>query len=223
MVNIMRNIFLTHVKTEIYLELMVEIYSNLTNGQIRTKRDMYYGNTSLFRSQAVLDLAIQNISKAFSVPRDALNVVGAGKGLFFGELRLNGQLIGSNGVNMIPRREEIESLDLLNSRFILVVEKDAVMNVIIDSYTHLKRTFGSFVLVCGKGFPCMRTKHFMNLIETKYPSLPKFILVDNDPFGIDIVLNYVSNSSKVQNSLITYHYRFFSMNWILAHRCSTLA
>lgn len=158
---------------------------------------MYYGNTSLFKSQTVLDSAIQNISKTFSVPRDALNVVGAAKGLYFGELRLNGQIIGSNGVNLIPRREEIQSLDLLNTRFILVIEKDAIMSVIIDNYAHIKQLLGSFLMVCGKGFPCMRTKQFMNYIETIYPSLPKYIMVDNDPYGIDIVLNYISNSSQV--------------------------
>lgn len=164
---------------------------------------MYYGNTSLFKSQSVLDSAINSISKAFCVPRDALNVVGAAKGLFYGEIMLNDQLLGlNNGVNLVPRREEILAIDLLKTHFVLVVEKDAIMSVIVDNYIYLKNILGSFLIICGKGFPCMRTKQFMNLIESKNPSIPKYILVDNDPFGIDIVLNYISNTSQVYSELL---------------------
>ena len=70
------------------------------------------------------------------------------------------------------------------------------MNVIIDQYKYLKNLLGSFRLICGKGFPCMRTKQFMNLIELKYPNIPKYIIVDNDPYGIDIVLNYIADSEN---------------------------
>lgn len=171
---------------------MVEIYANLVKGQVRTKRDMYYGNTALFKRQSTLDSVIENLAKVFAVPRDALNVVGSAKGLYLGDIKINGQFINSNSVNLIPRREDVINLDLLETRFVLVVEKDAVMNVIKDNYKFLKSQLKSFLLVCGKGFPCMRTKQFLNLIEQHYPTLPKYIIVDNDPYGIDIALNYIS-------------------------------
>ena len=179
---------------EIYLELMIEIYANLVKGQVRTKRDLFYGNSALFKKQTILDSAIETLAKAFSVPRDALNVVGAAKGLFCGEIRINDQQYNSKTVSLIPRREDVMNVDLLKTRFVLVIEKDAVMNVIVDNYSNIKQILGSFLLVCGKGFPCLRTKQFLNLIEQNYPHLPKYILVDNDPFGIDIVLNYVSST-----------------------------
>ena len=194
---------------------MVEIYSNLVKGNVRTKRDMFYGNSSLFKKQSVLDTVVENLAKTFSVPRDALNVIGAAKGLYFGEVVINNQPIRSNQINLIPRREEIKSIDLLDTQFVLVVEKDAVMNVIVDDYPNLKQFLGSFLLVSGKGFPCMRTKQFMNLIEFKYPSLPKFILVDNDPYGIDIVLNYV-NSSEV---ILKHLYIIYNISYILIYSC----
>lgn len=175
---------------------MVEVYLNILNGQIRTKRDMYYGNCALFKKQTTLDSSIANLAKTFSVPRDALNVVGASKGLYCGEIIINENVISSTIVNLIPRREEISSIDLLSTRFILIVEKDAVMNVIVDDYENLKSVLGSFLLICGKGFPCKRTKQFLNLIDAKFPSIPKYILVDNDPYGIDIVLSYVTNSDN---------------------------
>lgn len=179
---------------EIYLELMVEIYANLVKGQVRTKRDLFYGNSALFKKQTSLDSAIKMLAKTFSVPRDALNVVGAAKGLFYGEIRINTQHNNSKTVSLIPRREDVMEIDLLETRFVLVVEKDAVMNVIINNYNNITKILGSFLLVCGKGFPCLRTKQFLNLIEQYYPKLPKYILVDNDPFGIDIVLNYVTST-----------------------------
>ena len=173
---------------------MVEIYLNILKGQIRTKRDMYYGNSALFKKQTTLDSSISKLARIFSVPRDALNVVGASKGLYYGEIMINNMILPLNVVNLIPRREEITSIDLLSTKFILIIEKDAVMTVIVDNYNYLKNVLGSFLLICGKGFPCMRTKQFMNLIETKYPHISKYILVDNDPYGIDIVLNYITKS-----------------------------
>lgn len=173
---------------------MVEIYANLVKGQVRTKRDLFYGNSTLFKRQTTLDAAVDNLAKIFSVPRNALNVVGSAKGLYFGDIKINGQLINSTSVNLIPRREDVIDLDLLETRFVLIIEKDAVMNVIKDNYKFLKNNLKSFLLVCGKGYPCMRTKQFMNLIGQNYPTLPKYILVDNDPYGIDIALNYVSST-----------------------------
>ena len=179
-----------------YLEIMIEVYLNVLRGQVRTKRDLYYGNCTLYRKQSTLDALVANLARTFSVPRDALNVVGASKGLYYGEISINDMIISQNNVNLIPRRDEIASIDLLSTKFILIIEKDAVMNVIIDHYNYLKKLLGSFLLICGKGFPCMRTKQFMNLIEVKYPRIPKYIIVDNDPYGIDIVLNYIADSEN---------------------------
>ena len=187
-------IFMRYSCIDVYLETMIEILANLLTKQVRTKRDMYYGNGGLYKKQAVLDAAVANLSNTFSVPRDALNVVGAAKGIYFGNIAINGNQMAKNQLSLIPRREEIDTINLLDVKFILVIEKDAVMNVIIDNYAALKDQLGSFLMVSGKGFPCMRTKQFMNLLETEFPLIPKCILVDNDPYGIDIALNYVSCS-----------------------------
>lgn len=190
-----------------YLEIMVEIYSNLLKGQIRTKRDLYYGNSSLFKKQVTLDNAVANLAKTFKIPRDALNIVGSAKGIYYGsDIQINEQLsVPNSNVNLIPRREDIHFLDLSKVKFVLVVEKDAVMNVIVENYLQIRRDIGgvNFLVISGKGFPCMRTKQFLNLIENQYPNIPKYILVDNDPYGIDISLNYVTSSEVINNLL--YH------------------
>ena len=191
-------VFIFYNFIEIYLELMTEIYANLIKGQVKTKRDLFYGNSALYKKQTTIDSTIDNLAKVFSVSRDALNVVGSAKGLYFGEIVINNQLIDSRNVNLIPRREEIIDLNLGNTRFVLVIEKDAVLNIIVNNYNLLRKHLGSFLLVCGKGFPCLRTKQFLNLIEQNYPQMPKYILVDNDPYGIDIVLNYVAKTEVYQ-------------------------
>lgn len=175
-----------------YLSLFLEIHFNVRDGVIKTKRDLFYSNPGLYKRQGVVDTAIDNLSKYLSVPRDALNVIGSAKGLFYGTdsiIEINGK-IQNSGITLIPNREEIKGMRL-DALFVLVIEKDAVMNVIIQRYSYLKEQLGgSFLIISGKGYPCLRTKQFLNLLDTKYPDLPKYILVDNDPYGIDISINY---------------------------------
>ena len=58
-----------------YLETMIEVYLNVLRGQVRTKRDLYYGNCALYKKQSTLDSLVANLARTFSVPRDALNVL----------------------------------------------------------------------------------------------------------------------------------------------------
>jgi meiotic recombination protein SPO11 len=184
---------------------MVDIYQNLKNQTIRTKRDMFYGNSELYKKQSVIDAAVSRIADNLQVPRDALNVVGAAKGIYFGELEINNQRTHATYTSLLPRREEIDSLDLLDNRFVLVVEKDAVMSVIAEHYEQIRGKMGNFLLISGKGFPCMRTKQFLNLIECEYPSIPLFVLTDNDPYGIEIAINYATSSNRVKQIILNHH------------------
>ena len=75
------------------------------------------------------------------------------------------------------------------------------MSVIAANYEKLKTRLGPFLLISGKGFPCMRTKQFLNLIESECSEtpIPILVLTDNDPYGIDIAINYASSTNKVKN------------------------
>lgn len=42
----------------------------------------------------------------------------------------------------------------------------------------------------AKGYPDLSTRQFVNMIYTKYPSLPFYALVDADPHGVCIYLTY---------------------------------
>lgn len=184
---------------EMYLDTIIEMYINIESGNFRTKRDVYYGSTSIFKSQRTLDNIVDNVAKNFQVPRDALNIIGSAKGIFFGEVELNGSLMAATSVQMIPRREDLSEIDLKGSKFMLVVEKDAVMQVIVEHYSYLKSKLGPFIVLSGKGFPCLRTKQFLKAIEDLHQNVPIYVLVDNDPYGIDICLNYASNTTEYEN------------------------
>lgn len=144
----------------------------------------------MYKKQAVVDYIIKKFAEDLEIPRESLNVIAAGKGLAFGDLKINGRTIGGDScAEIIPTRESITSLES-SAQFVLVIEKDAVMNVIIQYYEEISRKCGSFILVCGKGFPCRRTKQFLNLLASEFPHIPHYAIVDNDPYGISIAFNY---------------------------------
>ncbi len=174
-----------------YSQVLLEIYKNIHKRTIRTKRDVYYTDTNLFKTQSFLDAIVSEISNRLKVPRDALNLVATGKGLVFGGMRINGLDIRS--VQLIHSLKEIKSL-VCNAKFVLVVEKDAVMTTIVQHYEEMVQVLGEFVIITGKGYPCLKTKQFLNLIQSSFPLLPIYCLVDHDPFGIHICLNYATKS-----------------------------
>lgn len=183
---------------------------------------MYYGATELFKTQTVLDKIVEDLSKLVKVPRDAFNLVATGKGLVFGAIRINN--VDTIDVRLIPAIEEISSLQC-EGRFVLVVEKDAVMNAIVQYYNQMTSFLGPFVLITGKGYPCLKTKHFLNMLETTFPHLPIYCLVDHDPFGIHICLTYASKSpvSPLYITSNSTSKHACSMKMIAVRHCNTLA
>jgi meiotic recombination protein SPO11 len=175
-----------------YSQVLLEVYKNIEQMKVRTKRDVYYSATDLFKTQSTLDSIVSELTNAMKVPRDALNLIATGKGLVFGSsISING--IAANLAQLIPSRQEIRTIQC-HARFVLVVEKDAVMTTIIQYYKQMARTLSEFVIVTGKGYPCLKTKQFLHLIQESFPTIPLYCLVDHDPFGIHICLTYAAKS-----------------------------
>lgn len=177
-----------------YLRVLLDVYKNITTETVKTKRDIYYNSPDLFKEQRDLDAIVAELANAMSVPRDALNIVASSKGLVYGAVSINGA--EANLAKLIPSPSEIDSI-VIAGRFVLVVEKDAVMNTLIQHYQTLGDKLGPFVLVTGKGFPCLKTKQFMNRLQSY--NLPIFGLFDHDPYGLHISLNYVTSSPNEQD------------------------
>ncbi len=69
----------------------------------------------------------------------------------------------------------------LNASFVLVVEKDATFQRLIDDKFLDKY---SAILITGKGSPDINTRQFLNLIYKKYSNLLNFYcLTDSNPYG----------------------------------------
>lgn len=59
---------------------------------------------------------------------------------------------------------------------------------------------GSVLLVTGKGFPDLVCRQFLNCLSQSNPSLPFYALVDSDPDGIAIFLNYKYGTRNQQRN-----------------------
>lgn len=89
---------------------------------------------------------------------------------------------------LIPN--DVENISEIQSSacFILVVEKESIFHKLIEEDFRNKLTTPT-ILITGKGFPDLNTQLFLKKLWMVM-SIPVFILVDADPHGICIMLNY---------------------------------
>lgn len=71
------------------------------------------------------------------------------------------------------------------AKFVLVVEKDSVFQHLLEE--KCSRTLNC-ILVTGKGYPDIATRMLVKLLSDM--DLPVYIVVDADPFGVEIMLIY---------------------------------
>lgn len=168
-----------------HVKLMVIVNELLSSGKMATKREIYYQNERFFGTQTHLDTALDRLARTFQVPRDDLAIVAGSKGLVFGpSLGLDGDVSVAKPT-CIPT--DIGQITISDSRFILVVEKEAIFNSVVQDYTYLSGLLGPFILVTGKGYPCMATRRLVARIPD---TIPAYGLVDYDPYGLEIAHMY---------------------------------
>lgn len=158
----------------VVLDAMHELLSNGTN---RTMRDLFYQHTALFKDQGSVRQTLLWIASTLGMARDRLPIVSTAKGLYYfeGECR-------SVGV----------ACELGNEQFMLIVEKEAIFHTIKEDYEAVKDAVGPFLLVTGKGYPCLGTRRFVRSIP-----LRKLIIVDHDPYGMEIAWIYCHGSGLI--------------------------
>lgn len=170
-----------------HVKLMTIVDRLLAEGRVVTKREVYYQHEGFFRSQSEVDSSLDRLARTLRVPRDALGIVAGSKGLVFGSgVKLNdetGSLSEPRNVPLEISKMKVEA----QCKFVLVLEKEAVFNCILADYEHLSGVLGEFVLVTGKGYPCMATRQLVSMLSAK---IPVFVMVDYDPYGLDIALQY---------------------------------
>ncbi|KAK0291946.1 endodeoxyribonuclease [Friedmanniomyces endolithicus] len=186
------------------LELMHEA---LRTGVTISKRDMYYRDPALFGSQTHVDRYVDDIAYTFNVPRSALNVTAAAKGLVVGAFsfcRRDGSILNAaadrEGI-LIPSLKDVLSVDLSAVKWIVVVEKEASFRSIAAS-TFWDRLSPEGVLITGKGYPDIATRALLRYLCTPSPqnnfaSPPSYALMDYDPDGLAIMSVYRYGSAAL--------------------------
>ncbi|KIM45445.1 hypothetical protein M413DRAFT_24646 [Hebeloma cylindrosporum] len=166
------------------------------SGVPTTKRDIYYKDVALFKSQKVVDTLVDDLASTFGLDRSDLN-------------------IGT----LIPAGEDIEAFSVDEDvAWVLIVEKEAVFQTlcrlkicrsesmpgagILITVSIIRATCGLEMNVYfqGKGYPDVATRHIVKSLADALPkSVPILALVDADPFGLDILSVYKYGSRAMQH------------------------
>ncbi|KAJ6587184.1 topoisomerase acting in meiosis [Mycena vulgaris] len=178
------------------LDLMHEA---VVDGVPATKRDMYYKDVPLFKTQKVVDGLVDDLAATFELERADLNIRATSKGLVCGSglvIRLvSGETVYVNDTEgaLIPVGEDIESFEVGEDvEWVLLVEKDAVFQTLcrLRLANHPALT-GRGIIITGKGYPDVATRQLVATLSTLLPRrIPILGLVDGDPYGLDILSVY---------------------------------
>ncbi|KAI7369303.1 DNA topoisomerase IV, alpha subunit [Hortaea werneckii] len=188
------------------LQLMHEA---LRTGITISKRDIYYRDVALFGKQAIVDRYVDDLAFTFNVPRSALNVAAAAKGILVGRInfcRRDGSSVDcgvdKDGI-LIPDLKHILTVDMKTVKQIIVVEKEASFRSLAGS-SCWERLSKESVLITGKGYPDVATRAMLRFLSTPSPhngfSSPVVLgLADYDPDGIAILDVYKHGSAAMRH------------------------
>ncbi|XP_058542033.1 meiotic recombination protein SPO11 isoform X3 [Neofelis nebulosa] len=146
------------------LKILSIIYKLVQSNTYATKRDIYYTDSQLFGNQTVVDNIINDISCMLKVPRMSLHIAVA---------------VPSNiqGIRNI----------ITDAKFLLIVEKDATFQRLLDD--NFCNRMSPCIMVTGKGVPDLNTRLLVKKLWDTF-HIPVFTLVDADPHGIEIMCIY---------------------------------
>ena len=180
------------------LEKLVQILELLRNlvlsNRRTTKRDIFYQMFVSCSSQQEVDRLLAVVVAVLQVPRLLLGVMATSKGAVVGDLRYTnseGVVVDCSlaiGGDAIPQDVTSITHIVTSARFILVVEKDAVFQRLLEDGI-FSGCLPSLIMVTGKGVPDLATRQLIYLLSSKF-LLPVLILTDCDPYGLEIFLMY---------------------------------
>ncbi|KAG8201900.1 hypothetical protein JTE90_027378 [Oedothorax gibbosus] len=176
-----------------FLKVLLRIHKLITTNTFRTKREIYYEDVPLFKNQTILDHILDDIACLLKTPKVKLHVLTTSKGCIAGNLKYkeaDGTYVdcqeSSQGVLL---SNDVGSIKYIQSdaRFILIVEKSAVFQMLLDC--NITRLLHPCIMITGKGFPDVNTREMLRkLFDTLH--IPVLGLVDADPYGIEILSIY---------------------------------
>ncbi|ODV89453.1 hypothetical protein CANCADRAFT_139734 [Tortispora caseinolytica NRRL Y-17796] len=165
----------------------------LENGVTVTRRNVYYQNVELFRSQYAVDLSLKKLGEALKIDSSLTGIVPGSKGLVIGALRLKCVHpeceVDCSEITVLPGKP-VEAKLTADLDSILIVEKEAIMHSLVESGYHQNNR----VILCGKGYPDKATISLMYILLHEIEKRPRVkvqIAVDADPHGLDILRVYL--------------------------------
>ncbi|XP_050452631.1 meiotic recombination protein W68 [Cataglyphis hispanica] len=182
--------------------IMSEAHRLLLTNTTKMKRSFYYDlkneiTKSLTPHQRSIERALNSVANLLECAPWDLRLLATPKGLVAGNMTitlLDNRVVDCailGGVQIPQIILNVTSIRV-KANFVLVIEKDTIFQKLLeeDCPRILK-----CILVTGKGYPDMNTRMLVNILSVKI-GLPVYIIVDANPFGVDIMLLYRFGSSK---------------------------
>ncbi|GLB45082.1 putative DNA topoisomerase IV alpha subunit [Lyophyllum shimeji] len=173
-----------------------------------TKRDIYYKDVPLFKSQRIVDSLVDDLAATLELERSDLNIRATSKGLICGSglvIHLyTGDVVQIHDTEgtLIPVGEDIKSFGVdTRVAWVLVLEKEAVFQTLcrLKFACHASLP-GCGLIITGKGYPDIATRHLVKTLADGLPSsIPILCMVDADPYGIDILSVYKYGSRALHH------------------------
>ncbi|RNA08497.1 meiotic recombination SPO11 isoform X1 [Brachionus plicatilis] len=190
----------TH-KLALYIKLLSIIHRLIIQDQYATKRDLLYQYKHVFKNQALMDNLINDLARTLNVSRSSFNIKATLKGIIAGEVgitMLDGthQLINDlkQGISIPDNLDIIKDIQT-KAKFVLIVEKDATLQRLLDDNFLFKYPA---LLITGKGEPDFTTRKFVNLLFKKFGTTMEFFcLTDANPYGLLICSTYKYGSKAL--------------------------
>ncbi|XP_071554995.1 meiotic recombination protein W68 [Temnothorax nylanderi] len=184
--------------------LMAEAHRLLLTNTTKTRRSFYYDlknetTGDLVPDQRYVDRTLNDVANLLECAPWDLRLLATAKGLVAGNMTItlvDNQVIDCTIPGGAPIPQIISNVTSirLKADFVLVIEKDAVFQKLLEeNCTRALRC----ILVTGKGYPDVATRMLVKMLSEKM-DLPVYIVVDADPFGVDIMLIYRFGSSTLR-------------------------
>ncbi|XP_054283413.1 meiotic recombination protein SPO11-like [Macrosteles quadrilineatus] len=165
--------------------------------------ELYYERTELFGSQTTVNTAVLDICDLLQASLWELRVLSTSKGLVAGNLTIvtaDREVIDFSKPGGVLVPQDVNGILKIKSsaKFILIVEKDAAFQKLLDDGAHVR--LGPCIIITGKGEPDINTRLFVCRLSREL-AIPGLILVDADPYGIEIMCTYRFGSlTMIQHS-----------------------
>jgi len=193
-----------------YLVMANAIKKLLDEDMESTIRGMYYATLSnvgddknkqkFWSGQDDSDNAIKAVELLTGIPREEFSVTSKPKGMISGpiKLRVGGDIIdcnlGSKATSqLIPTNMGDVQIEDVKADFVMVVEKDTVLNNIRKSGFIQKY---NAILLTGSGEPDRATRMMVKTLNEEW-NKPVVVFADADPWGLGIALRYKIGSESL--------------------------